>query len=89
VAGVKAVVVEMNIRLLHTDVPTDEDIANAVRTILRWTVGLYEDCQGSGREGPGDFERRGGLCLLEPCRHADHFADARCDGRVEHDPYRQ
>jgi osmotically-inducible protein OsmY len=43
VAGVKAVVVEMDIRLQHADVRTDEDIANAVRTILRWTVGLYED----------------------------------------------
>ena len=43
VAGVKAVVVEMDIRLQHTDVRSDEDIANAVRTILRWTVGLYED----------------------------------------------
>ena len=42
VAGVKAVVVELAIRLPHTDVRTDEDIANAVRTILRWTVGLSE-----------------------------------------------
>ncbi|RKR38566.1 BON domain-containing protein [Paraburkholderia sp. BL17N1] len=43
VAGVKAVVVEMDIRLLHTDVRTDEEIANAVRTILHWTVGLSEE----------------------------------------------
>ncbi|MBB5462364.1 BON domain-containing protein [Paraburkholderia sp. Cpub6] len=43
VAGVKAVVVEMDVRLLHTDVRTDEDIAKAVRTILRWTVGLSEE----------------------------------------------
>ncbi|MGF6812991.1 osmotically-inducible protein OsmY [Paraburkholderia sp. Clong3] len=43
VAGVKAVVVEMDVRLLHTDVRADEDIAKAVRTILRWTVGLSEE----------------------------------------------
>lgn len=43
VAGVKAVVVEMDVRLPHTDVRTDEDIAKAVRTILRWTVGLSEE----------------------------------------------
>lgn len=40
VAGVKAVVVEMNVRLPNDDVRTDEDIANAVRSILKWTVGL-------------------------------------------------
>jgi hyperosmotically inducible protein len=43
VAGVKAVVVEMHVRLHHTDVRTDEDIARAVRTILHWTVGLSEE----------------------------------------------
>ncbi|MBC8751116.1 osmotically-inducible protein OsmY [Paraburkholderia sp. WC7.3d] len=43
VAGVKAVVVELDVRPLHTDVRTDEDIARAVRTMLRWTVGLSED----------------------------------------------
>lgn len=43
VAGVKAVVVEMDVRLHHTDVRTDEDIARAVRTILHWTVGLSEE----------------------------------------------
>lgn len=43
VAGVKAVVVAMEIRLLHADVRTDEDLASAVRTILHWTVGLRED----------------------------------------------
>src|SRR5579864_6899313 len=42
VAGVKAVVVEMDVRLPHGDVRTDEDIANAVRSILHWTVGLTE-----------------------------------------------
>ncbi|HEX8029759.1 MAG TPA: BON domain-containing protein, partial [Vicinamibacterales bacterium] len=43
VAGVKAVVVEMEVRLLHTDVRTDEEIANAVRAIMHWTVGLSEE----------------------------------------------
>ena len=43
VAGVKAVVVEMDVRLLHTDVRTDEEIANAVRSIMHWTVGLSEE----------------------------------------------
>ncbi|MFL9893220.1 BON domain-containing protein [Paraburkholderia sp. RL17-383-BIF-A] len=43
VAGVKAVVVELNVRLPHSDVRTDEEIANAVRSILRWTVGLSEE----------------------------------------------
>jgi osmotically-inducible protein OsmY len=42
VAGVKAVVVEMNIRLPHGDIRTDEEIANAVRSMLKWTVGLPE-----------------------------------------------
>jgi len=42
VAGVKAVVVEMEVRLPHGDVRTDEDIANAARSILHWTVGLTE-----------------------------------------------
>jgi hyperosmotically inducible protein len=43
VAGVKAVVVEMDVRLLHTEVRTDEEIANAVRSIIHWTVGLSEE----------------------------------------------
>lgn len=42
VAGVKAVVVETSVRLPHGDVRTDEEIANAVRSILKWTVGLPE-----------------------------------------------
>jgi len=42
VAGVKAVVVEMDIRLAHGDIRTDEEIANAVRSILSWSVGLPE-----------------------------------------------
>jgi hyperosmotically inducible protein len=43
VAGVKAVVVELEVRLGHADVRSDEDIANAVRSILHWTVGLSEE----------------------------------------------
>jgi osmotically-inducible protein OsmY len=43
VAGVKAVVVEMQVRLPHGDVRSDEDTANAVRTLLRWTIGLSEE----------------------------------------------
>jgi len=42
VAGVKSVVVKMDIRLPHSDVRTDEDIANAVRSILKWTVGVSD-----------------------------------------------
>ncbi|SDI34528.1 BON domain-containing protein [Paraburkholderia phenazinium] len=42
VAGVKAVVVEMSVRLPHGDTRTDEEVANAVRSILKWTVGLPE-----------------------------------------------
>jgi hyperosmotically inducible protein len=42
VAGVKAVVVEMSLRLPHGDIRTDEEIANAVRSMLKWTVGLPE-----------------------------------------------
>ncbi len=43
VSGVKAVVVEMMVRLPSTDVRTDEDTASAVRAMLRWTVGLSEE----------------------------------------------
>ncbi len=43
VAGVKAVVIEMQVRLPHEDVRSDEDTANAVRSMLRWIVGLAED----------------------------------------------
>ncbi|ASW01901.1 BON domain-containing protein [Paraburkholderia aromaticivorans] len=42
VAGVKTVVSRMDIRLPHSDVRTDEDIANAVRSILKWTVGVSD-----------------------------------------------
>jgi osmotically-inducible protein OsmY len=43
VGGVRAVVVEMQVRLAGHDVRADEDIANIARSILRWTVGLHED----------------------------------------------
>ena len=43
VAGVKAVVVEMTVRLPSADIRTDEDTANAVRSMLRWMVGLSEN----------------------------------------------
>lgn len=43
VAGVKAVVVEMAVRLPSDEVHTDEDTASAVRAMLRWTVGLSEE----------------------------------------------
>lgn len=43
VAGVKAVVIELDVRLPNADKRTDEDTANAVRSMLRWTAGLTED----------------------------------------------
>ncbi|MGN6319468.1 BON domain-containing protein [Trinickia sp.] len=43
VAGVKAVVVAMAVRLPGEDIRTDEDTASAVRAMLRWTVGLSEE----------------------------------------------
>jgi hyperosmotically inducible protein len=43
VSGVKAVVVEMTVRLPSDDIRTDEDTASAVRAMLRWTVGLSEE----------------------------------------------
>lgn len=42
VSGVRAVVVEMEVRLPHHDVRYDADIASAADTLLRWTVGLPE-----------------------------------------------
>ncbi|WP_144156235.1 BON domain-containing protein [Paraburkholderia sp. BCC1885] len=43
VAGVRAVVVELDVRFPHDDVRTDEDVATTIRSILKWTVGLSED----------------------------------------------
>lgn len=43
VGGVKAVVVELDVRLPGESRRTDEDVAGAVRSILNWTVGVPED----------------------------------------------
>lgn len=43
VGGVRAMVVELDVRLPGEDVHTDEDIANIARSVLRWTTGLSED----------------------------------------------
>ncbi|MHB9834583.1 BON domain-containing protein [Paraburkholderia terrae] len=43
VAGVRAVVVEMQVRLPQKDERTDEDIGRAVHDIVHWTVGLPDD----------------------------------------------
>ncbi|MGK8206133.1 BON domain-containing protein [Burkholderia cenocepacia] len=43
VGGVKALVVDMTVHLPDDDVRTDEDIANAVRSVLHWTVGLHDE----------------------------------------------
>jgi hyperosmotically inducible protein len=42
VAGVRAVVVEMAVRLPHDDVRYDTDIARAAETLLHWNAGLRE-----------------------------------------------
>ncbi|CAJ3544138.1 phospholipid-binding protein [Burkholderia pseudomallei] len=42
VAGVRAVVVDVQVRLPSDDVRTDEAIADAVRSTLHWTVGLHD-----------------------------------------------
>lgn len=42
VGGVRAVVVDMKVRLLDSDVRTDADIASVALSILHWTVGLHE-----------------------------------------------
>ena len=42
VSGVRAVVVELDVRLPHHEVRYDDDIATAADTLLRWSVGLPE-----------------------------------------------
>jgi len=42
VSGVKAIVVEAEVRLPQKDVMTDAEIARAASSILQWTVGLPE-----------------------------------------------
>jgi hyperosmotically inducible protein len=43
VSGVKAVVVDMRVRLPNEEVHSDEETANAVRSMLHWMAGLDED----------------------------------------------
>lgn len=43
VGGVRALVVELDVRLPGDDVRTDEDIAHIARSVLRWTAGLSAD----------------------------------------------
>ncbi|MBN3761487.1 BON domain-containing protein [Burkholderia sp. Ac-20365] len=43
ISGVRAVVVEMQVRLPRKDERTDEDIGRAVHDIVHWTVGLPDD----------------------------------------------
>lgn len=43
VGDVRAVVVQMDVRLPGDDVRLDEDIASVVRSLLRWTVGLSDE----------------------------------------------
>lgn len=43
VGGVRALVVELGVRLPGEDVRTDEDIAHIARSVLRWTAGLSAD----------------------------------------------
>lgn len=43
VGGVRAVVVRMDVHLPGHEVRSDEDIANVVRSILLWTVGVSDD----------------------------------------------
>jgi hyperosmotically inducible protein len=43
VAGVRAVVVKMEVQLPNDDERSDEETANMVRSVLRWTVGISQD----------------------------------------------
>ncbi|TAM04421.1 MAG: BON domain-containing protein [Paraburkholderia sp.] len=52
VAGVRGLVVEMEVHLPGRDERSDEDIANTVRSILEWTVGVNnEDVQVQVEKG--------------------------------------
>lgn len=42
VSGVKAVVIDMKVRLPHDDIRNDADIARAADSLLHWTAGLRE-----------------------------------------------
>lgn len=43
VGDVRAVVVELDVRLRQQDVRTDDEIANIAHSVLRWTAGLADD----------------------------------------------
>lgn len=43
VGGVRALVVELDVRLPGDDMRTDADIAHIARSVLNWTAGLSED----------------------------------------------
>jgi osmotically-inducible protein OsmY len=43
VAGVKAVVVDMEVRLAKPDQHSDEDVASAVHAVLHWSVAVPDD----------------------------------------------
>ncbi|MGN6582047.1 MAG: BON domain-containing protein [Bordetella sp.] len=43
VEGVKGVVIELEVRLPSENLRTDEDIANAARSVLKWNAGLDEN----------------------------------------------
>ncbi|HTH60816.1 MAG TPA: BON domain-containing protein [Paraburkholderia sp.] len=52
VAGVRGIVVEMAVRLPHGDERSDQDIADTVRSILEWTVGInHENVQVQVEKG--------------------------------------
>lgn len=70
VSGVKAVVIEMEVRLPQTDIHTDEDTASAVRSMLRWMVGLSEEAVKVQVE-KGWVTLRGDL----PSAHLSHLAE--------------
>ncbi|MDG0025408.1 BON domain-containing protein [Trinickia sp. Y13] len=70
VSGVKAVVVEMEVRLPRSDLHTDEDTASAVRAMLRWMVGLSEEAVKVQVE-KGWVTLRGSV----PSAHLSHLAE--------------
>ncbi|HVW50365.1 MAG TPA: BON domain-containing protein [Trinickia sp.] len=70
VSGVKAVVVEMEVRLHRSDLHTDEDTASAVRAMLRWMVGLSEEAVKVQVE-KGWVTLRGSV----PSAHLSHLAE--------------
>ena len=70
VSGVKAVVIEMEVRLPQADIHTDEDTASAVRSMLRWMVGLSEEAVKVQVE-KGWVTLRGNV----PSAHLSHLAE--------------